>query len=63
MNLRSLRKLGLLLLQRHIALFCDHLITFNSCISLGVLALFYPNYTHENMQAHRDTGMLTVTVS
>lgn len=63
MNLRSLRKLELLSFQRSAALFHDNLITFNPCISLGMLALVYPNYTYENTEAQRDTGMLTMTGS
>lgn len=63
MKLRSLRKLELLPLQISTALFRDNFITFNRCISLGMLALFYPNYTYENMEAQRGTGMLTVIVS
>ena len=51
MNLRSLRKLELLPSERHTALFRDNFTTFDPCISLRLLALFYPNYTYEDMEA------------
>lgn len=63
MNLRSVRKLERHPLERHAALFHDNFIIFNPCIILGMLALFYPNYTYENMGAQTDTGRLTMTGS